>query len=200
MHENPWFPLFALQTIVCHRQNLLASQIIVMNLNIRVLKALGSETRLQIIKQLTKRRMTLTELSHSLGMHASTVKEHLDFMSTTGLVALNDEGRKWKYYSLTSDCRKLLSPYPSEIRILIPAAVLLFAVGFFGVGAGQFSQKAMETAGGVEKSTGIPTTITPTTDVAALMLGIASLLILISAYLIARKAVFLDGLKAAKKR
>ncbi len=167
-----------------------------MDLNVKVLKALGSETRLKIIKQLTERRMTLTELSHSLDMHASTVKEHLDFMSMAGLVALNDEGRKWKYYSLTSDCRKLLSPYPSEIRILIPAAVLLFAAGFSSAGVGQFSSRAAE-ALGVGKAVGAAAA--PSLDVAALMLGAASLLVLVSAYLIARKAVFLEGLKAAKK-
>ncbi len=169
-----------------------------MDLNVKVLKALGSETRLKIIKQLTNRRMTLTELSHSMNMHASTVKEHLDFMSTAGLVALNDEGRKWKYYSLTSGCRKLLSPYPSEIRILIPAAVLLFVVGFIGSGTGQFFSRAMGAISSAEKSIGAPAAVTPAIDAAALLFGAASLLILISAYLIARKVVFLEGLKTAK--
>src|SRR3989338_8244208 len=101
-----------------------------MDLSVGVLKALGSETRLTIIKNLKDRRMTATELATRLKMHVSTVKEHLDFMSRTGLVEQLNEGRKWKYYSLTSGCKKLLSPYPSEIKILIPLALVLFAVGF----------------------------------------------------------------------
>ncbi len=44
----------------------------------KALFALASETRIEILKKLDKRRMTLTELSESLNMSKTTVKEHLD--------------------------------------------------------------------------------------------------------------------------
>ncbi len=40
--------------------------------------ALASNTRIEILKKLNERRMTLTELSESLNMAKTTVKEHLD--------------------------------------------------------------------------------------------------------------------------
>ncbi len=162
-----------------------------MDLSVGVLKALGSETRLTIIKNLKNRRMTLTELSHRLKMHASTVKEHLDFMSRAGLVEQHNEGRKWKYYSLTGDCKKLLSPYPSEIRILIPLSLVLFVVSF--TPKQMYAQSVAE--GVLSKGSGI---MTPAFDISLVFVAVALLMIIISAYLVARKAVFLDGLLKGK--
>ncbi len=161
-----------------------------MDLNVNVLKALGSETRLSIIKNIKERRMTLAELSKKLGMHASTVKEHLDFLARAGLVEQKDEGRKWKYYSLTRDCRNLLSPFPGEIRILIPAALVLFAVG---LGSSNYSYMQAESAildKGGQTTAGIPSVL----DVSSMLVLLASLLVIISAYLVARKYVFLERL------
>ncbi|MBI1972125.1 MAG: winged helix-turn-helix transcriptional regulator [Candidatus Aenigmarchaeota archaeon] len=160
-----------------------------MDLNSGVLKALGSETRLVIIKHLKERRMTLTELAARLKMHASTVKEHLDIMSKAGLVEQQDEGRKWKYYSLTPGCKSLLSPYPSEIRILIPLALALFAVGFSSNGS-LYSQSVAEVGKGYQPAGGA----LPVPDISSLFVLAASVAIIISAYLVARKLVFLEGL------
>lgn len=161
-----------------------------MELDVKVLKALGSETRLTIIKNLKQRRMTLTELSTRLDMHASTVKEHLDSMARAGLVEHQDEGRKWKYYSLTQDCKLLLSPYPSEIRILIPVALVLFAIGFGSTG--YYSANEMQSPLG--KAEGAAATIAPTIDISSFSVMAASMLVIISAYLVARKIVFVQRL------
>ena len=161
-----------------------------MDLNINVLKALGSETRLRIIKHLNDRRMTLTEMAATLNMHASTVKEHLDYLSKAGLVEQQDEGRKWKYYSLTKGCRKLLSPYPSEIRVLIPLALMLFAIGF---GSTQLYSRSAA-AGFLEKGNETVRDVLPAFDIPSLFLAAASLLVIVSAYLVARKLVFLENL------
>ncbi|MBI4177667.1 MAG: winged helix-turn-helix transcriptional regulator [Candidatus Aenigmarchaeota archaeon] len=161
-----------------------------MELDVKVLKALGSETRLTIIKYLKERRMTLTELSGRLKMHASTVKEHLDSMARAGLVEQEDEGRKWKYYSLTRDCKNLLSPYPSEIRVLIPIALVLFAIGFGSTG--YYAMNEASAAPG--KGDYVPTGVAPAPGVSSMLVVIASLLVIVSAYLVARKAVFLQRL------
>ncbi|MBI3413363.1 MAG: winged helix-turn-helix transcriptional regulator [Candidatus Aenigmarchaeota archaeon] len=161
-----------------------------MDLNIGVLKALGSASRLRIIGCLKERRMTLTELSGALKMHLSTVKEHLDYLSRAGLVEQQDEGRKWKYYSLTKDCKKLLSPYPSEIRVLIPVALLLFAIGFSSnqLYARQNATDVLEK--GYQNAAGA----LPSLDISSILILLASLLVIVSAYLIARKMVFLERL------
>ncbi|MFB6215945.1 MAG: ArsR family transcriptional regulator, partial [Candidatus Aenigmatarchaeota archaeon] len=42
-----------------------------------VFKALSSDTRMNILRNLSERRMTVTELSDSLEVSKSTVHEHL---------------------------------------------------------------------------------------------------------------------------
>jgi DNA-binding transcriptional ArsR family regulator len=58
------------------------------------------------------------------------VKQHLDSLQGAGLVELNDEGRKWKYYSLTHEAKSLTSPYINEVRIVFPISVILIFLGF----------------------------------------------------------------------
>ncbi len=166
-----------------------------MDLDVNVLKALGSETRLRIVGRLKERRMTLTELSSRLGMHASTVKEHLDFMAKTGLVEINDEGRKWKYYSLTRDCKKLLSPFPSEIKILLPSAALLLLAGLMQVGPMSAPAYGAEKALADAPRTSDAINAAVRLDMSLLLFAIASALVLIAAYMTARKLIFLEGLK-----
>ena len=65
------------------------------------LKAIASDTRLNILKQLDKKKHTLSDLSKSLKLSGPTIKEHLDVLSKAGLVRKEASLRKWKYYSLT---------------------------------------------------------------------------------------------------
>ena len=99
-----------------------------MEFNADTFKALGSKTRLSLIKHLSKRRMTLSELSKCTGLHVSSVKEHLDMLENAGVVVRHDEGRKWKYYSLTSAARRLFSN-PVEISLVLPAGVFFMLSG-----------------------------------------------------------------------
>lgn len=98
-----------------------------MNFNSDTFRALSSPTRLKIIKSLKARRKTQTELSDELKMHVSTVKEHLDKLENAGLVSINDEGYKWKYYSLTTSAEKLM--FSTEISIVLPVSVLFIMAG-----------------------------------------------------------------------
>ncbi len=98
----------------------------------KALFALASETRIEILKKLDKRRMTLTELSESLSMSKTTVKEHLDKLTEAGLVRKIDEGRKWIYYELTEKGRKILHPDNlTRIVLLISSAIASVIVGLF---------------------------------------------------------------------
>ncbi len=89
-------------------------------------RALASDTRVEILKELDKRRKTLTELSDSVGLAVATVKEHMSSLTSSGLVEVKDEGRKWKYYELTGKGKAIL--YPERKKIWVMIAALLFTV------------------------------------------------------------------------
>ena len=95
-------------------------------------RALASETRVAVLKQLAQRRKTLTELSQALGMAPSTLKEHLDSLKAADLVKLCDDGHKWKYYELTDKGRKIVEPAkaPAQFWVVLLVAVLAVAVAF----------------------------------------------------------------------
>lgn len=88
----------------------------------KTLKALGADTRLEILRVLLRRQHMLTELSSVLGMSHSTVKEHMTVLEGAGLVKRLDEGRKWKYYRLTMKGKKLVAP--EEVKALF---ILVFS-------------------------------------------------------------------------
>lgn len=99
-----------------------------------VFKALASDTRIEILKFLDKRRHTQSELAVSLKLSVPTVKEHLDAMGKAGLVKQIDEGYKWKYYELTEKSKCILDPERKKVWILLGfwfvAAIGTFAVFF----------------------------------------------------------------------
>lgn len=99
-----------------------------MELDIKRFKVLSSKSRVDILKLLKQRRMTLSELSIALKMHVSTVKEHLDKLGKAGFVELHDEKHKWKYYALTRDGKQIISPYAKEITILLTLSLTAFVI------------------------------------------------------------------------
>ncbi|MFA5412621.1 MAG: winged helix-turn-helix domain-containing protein [Candidatus Micrarchaeia archaeon] len=90
-------------------------------------EALAGQTRVKILKSLLKRRKTLTELSHELGLSPSTTKEHLDVLVDSELAQQVDEGRKWKYYELTRRGRSIVQPH--ELKVLIVLGLGIIAAG-----------------------------------------------------------------------
>lgn len=71
------------------------------------------------MKALLERNHTLTELSTKLGMSAPTIKEHANILVSSGIIEQKDEGRKWKYYSLTRKGRDILEARQRQANILI---------------------------------------------------------------------------------
>jgi DNA-binding transcriptional ArsR family regulator len=93
-------------------------------------EVLASETRLDILKTLTTRRMTITELADNLNLAKSTVHHHLQRLADSGFVAAGDDGHAWVYYALTPEGRALLQPHGgSRIRILLAAGLASLAGG-----------------------------------------------------------------------
>ncbi len=92
----------------------------------KTLKALGADTRIAILKALAKRKMTQAELATLLGLSAPSIKEHLASLAQADLVEVKDEGRKWKYYSITQKATAITEPNTKPVwMILTLSAVAL---------------------------------------------------------------------------
>ncbi|MBW2969814.1 metalloregulator ArsR/SmtB family transcription factor [Candidatus Woesearchaeota archaeon] len=89
-------------------------------------KALASSTRVDVLKLLGQRRYMQSEIASVLELSVPTVKEHLSALEKAGLVERHDEGRKWKYYSLTKKGKGVLNP--EEMKIWIVLVLFLFSV------------------------------------------------------------------------
>ena len=67
----------------------------------KILRALSSDTRINILKNLNVRPMTVSELSRILNLPKSTIHENLEKLIDAGLVKKRkSEGRKRVYLSL----------------------------------------------------------------------------------------------------
>ncbi|MBT9139398.1 MAG: hypothetical protein DDT31_01982 [Syntrophomonadaceae bacterium] len=104
------------------------------SLDKKAFEALASETRIDILKRLDARRMTITELSKELDLAKSTIHEHLSRMSGAGLVEKKDSTNKWTYYELTKKGREILHPHETTIfAILLSSSVLALAGGVWSI-------------------------------------------------------------------
>jgi DNA-binding transcriptional ArsR family regulator len=99
-----------------------------LKLDSKTFKALANERRVDILKLLGERRHTQSEIAGELELAVPTVKEHLSALVTAGLIEQHDEGRKWKYYSLTKSGKAVLAPEETKIWIML-GVFLLSAVG-----------------------------------------------------------------------
>ena len=93
-------------------------------------KALAADTRVSILKSLSKRRMTGAELASQVGLSPSTIKEHLDQLEKVRLIEQVDEGRKWKYYSLTFKGRQITTTERPSMRVWIVLGLSVLALAF----------------------------------------------------------------------
>lgn len=98
----------------------------------KALFTLASETRINLLKELDKKRMTQSELSKELDISKTAVKEHLDKLEEAGLVERSEEGRKWIYYQLTGKGKYVLHPASKiTITLMLSAAIAAIGGGFF---------------------------------------------------------------------
>ncbi len=66
---------------------------------LNIVKALGDETRLRILKLLLKRELCVCELEAALDLSQSKVSRHLTVLRSVGLVNDRRKGQ-WVFYSL----------------------------------------------------------------------------------------------------
>ncbi len=89
-----------------------------------VLKAIGADTRIEILKALDERQKTQSELASQLKLAAPTVLEHLEHLAHAGLVEKLEEGRKWKYYKLTKTGKKIVNKTPVNVVMLLGVSIM----------------------------------------------------------------------------
>lgn len=98
----------------------------------RSFKALSADSRVNILKKLNERRMTLSELSQKLDLKNSTIKEHCNILLNAELISKIDEGRKWKYYELTGKGKQVVEPnLMQEVQVFVMLS--LTAIIFMGL-------------------------------------------------------------------
>lgn len=96
-------------------------------------KALASDTRLQILRSLDGKKMTVTELSSITKMNKATLHEHLSKLHAVGLIKRNErEGHKWVYYRLSWKGSSLLHPENNRIVVMFTTTLAVLIVGIIG--------------------------------------------------------------------
>ena len=72
-----------------------------LTLDMNTFKALASDTRLDILKALDGKKLSLKDISRITNLNKATLHEHLTKLNEAGLVKKKErEGHKWVYYKL----------------------------------------------------------------------------------------------------
>lgn len=91
-------------------------------------KALSSHVRIDILKYLDARQMTVTDLSKALKISKSTAHKHLERLVEVGLIERLDDHRKWVYYRITRKGLKILHPENVTVSFILSWSILLVGV------------------------------------------------------------------------
>jgi DNA-binding transcriptional ArsR family regulator len=91
-------------------------------LDMSTFKALASDTRLDILRALDGKNMSLNEISRITRLNKATLHEHLAKLNEAGLIKRKErEGHKWVYYRLTWKGEGLLHPENTKIVVMFSA-------------------------------------------------------------------------------
>ena len=99
-------------------------------LDMNTFKALASDTRLDILRALDGKKMSLKDISRATNLNKATLHEHLAKLNEAGLVKRRErEGHKWVYYKLTWKGEGLLHPENTRIVVLFTTTIVSLIVG-----------------------------------------------------------------------
>jgi len=103
-------------------------------LDIEDFKALASETRLDILRAIDQRNMSLKDISQVTKLHETTVHEHLTKLVRSGFVKKNErEGHKWVYYKLSWKGSSLLHPDNTKVVVMFTSTFVILIAGIFSL-------------------------------------------------------------------
>ena len=89
------------------------------------IKALSVKTRLEIIKLLGKKDLTLSDIANALNISPATAKDHLDVLLKVGLIEKEQTKRKWKYYTLSPKAKKLFRKTETNVVFALFSSLAL---------------------------------------------------------------------------
>ncbi len=93
-------------------------------------KALASDSRLDILRKLDGKKMSLSEISRATNLNKATLHEHLSKLCEADLVKRKDrEGHKWVYYKLSWKGESLLHPENTKIVVMFSLAFIALMGG-----------------------------------------------------------------------
>ena len=99
-------------------------------LDMGTFKALASDTRLDILKTLDGKKMSLKDICAVTKLNKATLHEHLAKLNEVGLVKKKErEGHKWVTYMLTWKGESLLHPENTRIVVMFATTFIALAVG-----------------------------------------------------------------------
>jgi DNA-binding transcriptional ArsR family regulator len=114
-------------------------------LDVNSFKALASETRLDILRSLDGKKLTLQDISRVTNLNKATLHEHLTKLNEAGLVKRKErEGHKWVYYKLSWKGSSLLHPDNTKIVVMFSATFITLIFGIYGL-INHFWQKSIVT-------------------------------------------------------
>lgn len=96
-----------------------------------MLRAIGAETRIAILKALRQRQKTQSELASELGISAPTVLEHAEQLQKAGLIEPVPEyaDKKWKYLRLTKTARGLVEGRRMSVIMMLASGSAIITGG-----------------------------------------------------------------------
>lgn len=99
------------------------------------LRAIGSETRVAILKSLLKRQRTNSELSSELGISPPSALEQIAQLENAGLIEQvpADRERKWKYYRLTTLGRQMVERKRMNVVLVLSYLSAALTVGLIAM-------------------------------------------------------------------
>lgn len=96
------------------------------------IKALASDTRLEMLKLLAQRRKIPADIAKLMKLAPSTVNEHLKILEQEGLVQRKETGHKWIYFEVTDKGRSLVRPSsPIQFVLILGVGAMMMLVGGF---------------------------------------------------------------------
>ncbi len=114
----------------------------------KVIKALNVDTRREIVKMLSKRPYTASEMAKLTNKHVTTISQHLGTLEQSGLIHRKESTNKWKYYELSDKGEKLFKTKYYQWIVVLSLSALAFVGGFYRLYMPQFAaQKTIERAG-----------------------------------------------------
>lgn len=97
------------------------------------LQVIAVPSRLKVLRALTQRRLTVTELADAAGLAKSTTHGHLLDLERVGLVKRLEDERLWVYHELTPLGRSIVSSNPWRLVVLFSAGILFALTGLLVV-------------------------------------------------------------------